>query len=72
MCVGGPTISAPKPPPAQAPTEALKTVTQDAMAARDNTNRRLAARLSLSRTNATSPLGVTSQANVTNKTLLGQ
>ncbi len=72
MCLGTPDIKGPPKMPAAAPTEALKQVTQDVAAARDNTNRRLAARLSLQRTNATSPLGVTSDASVTNKTLLGQ
>ncbi len=71
MCLGSPSIPTPKAPVAAPPVEALKTITQDAAAARDNTNRRLAARLSLQRTNQTSPLGLTTQAQVTNKTLLG-
>jgi hypothetical protein len=71
MCVGGPSISMPKPPAAPAPTEALKAVNQDVAAARDNTARRMAARLSLMRTNQTSGLGLTTQATTANKTLLG-
>ncbi len=71
MCLGSPSLAMPKPPAAAPPVEALKTVTQDAIAARDNTNRRLASRLSLQRTNQTSPLGLTGPAQTTNKTLLG-
>ncbi len=72
MCTGGNKISVPKPPAPQQATEALKEVSADAAASRDNTNRRLAARLSLQRTNATSPLGVTGAASTTQKTLLGE
>ena len=73
MCVGGsPEIKLPPPPAASKPAEALKEVNADVAAARDNTNRRLAARLSLKRTQATSPLGLTNAATVTNKKLLGE
>ncbi len=72
MCLGTPNISAPPKMPVAAPTEALKQVSQDVAAARDNTNRRLAARLSIQRTNATTPLGLPGDASTTNKTLLGQ
>jgi hypothetical protein len=72
MCVGSPSINLPKPPAPSKPVEALQQVNADTAAARDNTNRRLAARLSLMRTQATSPLGLTTQASVTSKKLLGE
>ncbi len=73
MCVGGsPTIKLPPPPAMTKPVEALKEVNADVAASRDNTNRRLAARLSLRKTQATGPMGLTDPASVTNKTLLGQ
>ncbi len=72
MCgLSAPSIKMPAPPaPVQA--ESLKTVTPDAMAARDNTNRRLAAQLSLKRTQATGPGGLTGTPMVSNKRLLGE
>lgn len=72
MCIGGPSIKAPTPPPAAPPpTEALKQVNADVAAARDNTARRMAARLSLARTNVTGGLGLTGPVQTTNKVLLG-
>ncbi len=71
MC-SAPDIPSPPPPPAPVqPSEALKTVSADQAAARDNTLRRMAQRLSLQQTNATSPLGLTSAASTQRKALLG-
>jgi hypothetical protein len=62
----------PAAPSAPAPSEALKQVTVDQQAARDNSLRRIGLRLSLNRTNATSGMGLTNEASTTNKTMLGQ
>ena len=72
MCIGGSAPAAPKPPVAAPASEALKNVNQDVAASRDNTMRRMAARLSLQRTNVTGGQGVTGEATTTRKTLLGQ
>jgi hypothetical protein len=54
MCFGSPDLPSPTPPPAPvAPAEALKQVSQDAQASRDNTMRRMASRMSLQSTNLT-------------------
>lgn len=71
MC-SSPKISTPAPPPAAKPIEALKEVTQDVAAARDNTLRRMASRLTLAKTNATGPGGLSAPAAVTGKKLLGE
>lgn len=72
MCMGGtPNIDIPKPPPPAKPSEALKTVQRDQQMARDNTLRRMAARLSLQQTNSTTPLGLSTPATTDRKTLLG-
>lgn len=55
----------------ETPAEALKTISTDQANARDNTLRRMAQKLSLQRTNQTSPLGLTDQASVARKALLG-
>lgn len=63
----------PPPTPQQVtPAEALKTVQADQAAGADNTLRRLAARSAMQQVNSTGPLGLTSQANVERKALLGQ
>ena len=69
MCVFGSTPDPPEPtkPPAM-PTEASQSVSQ---AADDERKRRLRAK-GVGNSILTSPLGVTGQANTTNKTLLGQ
>lgn len=72
MCMSSPKIPAPAPMPAPPkPAEALKEVTADQAASRDNTLRRLAQRLSLARTQATSPQGLVNPATTTRKSLLG-
>lgn len=72
MCMSTPKIpSQTAAPAAVTPAEALKTVSADQASARDNTLRRMAARLSLQQTNKTSPTGVTTTAATQTKTLLG-
>jgi hypothetical protein len=72
MCMSSPKIPAPSPPPSSAtPAEALKTINADQAAARDNSLRRMAARLSMERTNVTGGLGLANTATTTQKTLLG-
>lgn len=64
--------SMPAPPPPVALPEPMKDAEEQIATGRRDTRRRAAALASLSGSRLTSPLGLTSQADTTQKSLLGQ